>query len=325
MKNLMRVLTVLLAMLLLVGCTEAAPPVEEVTPTEPVIRETEPQETLPFAFTSEQFLKIDGYFDHTPMAECAPLAEGVPYLQVSDPEGQVSVMQGGCCDGEYFYMAVEGSNLEIDGVTYKKAHKIFKVDMKTFETVAVSQLLPLDHANSICYNAKLDRILVANCNDVIADDGLDNTKAVTFVDPDTLTIEKVIYLDFAINAIDYSATHDLYVVGHKGSSASFSVLDANFVELGYYEGHALGLNPQDVGCTDEYIFVGNSGVAGESAGQEVVKVYDWDGTYMGIFRVGNVSEQEAIFEWDDVIYITFYNAPGGRLYRLDMDLSLLEQ
>ena len=324
MKYAICVLTLLLTFLL-VGCDSEAPAVAEPTVTEPVIFQTEPQETLPFSFTSEQFLKIDGYFDHTPMAECAPLADGVPYLQVSDPTNEVSVLQGGCTDGEYFYMAVEGSNLEIDGVTYKKAHKIYKIDCKTLETVAVSQILPLDHANSMCYNSKLDMLLVANCNDVITDDGLDNTKAVTYVNPDTLEIEDVVYLDFAINAIEYSPDHNLYVVGHKGSSAAFSVLDENFVELGYYAGHNLGLNPQDVGCTKDYIFVGNSGVAGASAGQEVVKVYDWDGEYKGIFRVGNVSEQEAIFEWDGVIYITFYNAPGGRIYVLDMDLSLLEQ
>jgi hypothetical protein len=89
-----------------------------------------------------------------------------------------------------------------NGFTYKKAHKIYKIDCKTLETVAVSQLLPLDHANSMCYNSKLDMLVVANCNDVITDDGLDNTKAVTFVNPDTLEIEDVVYLDFAINAIE---------------------------------------------------------------------------------------------------------------------------
>ena len=174
MKYAICVLTLLLTFLL-VGCDSEAPAVAEPTVTEPVIFQTEPQETLPFSFTSEQFLKIDGYFDHTPMAECAPLADGVPYLQVSDPTNEVSVLQGGCTDGEYFYMVVEGSNLEIDGVTYKKAHKIYKIDCKTFETVAVSEILPLDHANSMCYNSKLDMLLVANCNDVITDDGLDTS------------------------------------------------------------------------------------------------------------------------------------------------------
>lgn len=323
-KSLIILLAMLLAMLVLAGCGEEPVVQTQPTETEPVLEETQPEETLPFPFTSEQFLKIKDCLNYAPSAKCLGVKEDGQFLAVKDPDGQVEVMQGGCTDGDYFYFAIEGSNLKIGDTMYGKAHKIFKVDAKTWETVAISELLPLDHANSMCYNGKLDLLLVANCNDVVKNDDLDNTKAVTFIDPDTLEIVDVKYLDIAINAIDYSETYDLYVVGIKGSSAAFAVLDANFVELGYYEGHNLGLAAQDVGCDDDYIFLGNSGVGTAVAGTEIVKVYDWDGEYKGVFRVGYVSEQEAVFAWDGKYYITFFTNPGGRLFELDLDTSLLE-
>lgn len=318
-------LAMLLAMLVFCGCNEEPVAETQPTETEPVqIQETEPEETLPFPFTSEQFLKIKDCLNYAPTAKCLGVKDDGQFCAVKDPDGEVDVMQGGCTDGDYFYFVLEGSNLTIGNTVYSKAHKVFKVDAKTWEIVDYSDLIPLDHGNSMCYNGKLDLLMVANCNDTITTDNLDNTKAITFIDPDTLKVVDVKYIDISINAIDYNETYDLYVVGIKGSAASFAILDSNFVELGYYEGHILGLAAQDVGCDDNYIFVSNSGVGTTLAGMEVVKVYDWDGEYKGVFRIGNVSENEAIFSWNGKYYITFYTSPGGRLYELDLDTSLLE-
>ena len=319
-------LALLMIASLLFGCGNETPvqDQEQIQETEPSVMETEPESTLPFPFTSEQFLKIKNFMNYAPMAKCLGVQPDGQFLYVKDAEMEVDVMQGGCTDGEYFYFAIEGSNLKVGETMYGKAHKIFKVDGKTWEIVAVSERLPLDHANSMTYNSKLNRLIVANCNDVVTTDNLDNKKAITFIDPDTLEITEVKYLDIAINAIEYSETYDLYVVGIKGSSAAFAILDSNFVELGYYDGHDIGLQAQDVGCDDNFIYVGNSGIGTDMSGIEAVKVYNWEGEYRGVFRVGNVSEQEAIFAWDGKLYITFYTAPGGRMYQLDLDTSLLE-
>lgn len=323
-KSFLLILALLLTAAMLFGCGSEPVVQEQPQETEPSVTETEPEETLPFPFTSENFLKIKDCLNYAPTAKCLGVKPDGQFLAVKDAEMDVEVMQGGCTDGDYFYFAIEGSNLKIGETLYGKAHKIFKVDARTWEIAAVSEILPLDHANSMCYNSKLDRLIVANCNDVITTDDLNNTKAITFIDPDTLEITDVKYLNIAINAIDYSDTYDLYVVGIKGSSAAFAILDSNFVELGYYEGHNLGLSAQDVGCDDNYIYIGNSGVGSTSAGMEIVKVYNWDGEYRGVFRVGNVSEQEAVFSWDGKLYITFYTNPGGRMYELDLDTSLLD-
>jgi hypothetical protein len=232
-------------------------------------------------------------------------------------------MQGGCTDGKYMYLLMEGSDVQIDGVTYAKGHVITKVDMTTWQIVARTEPLPLGHGNGMCYNPNLGQLVVSMCND-IADTPEDESRMVAFVDVDTMELAGTRKLDLAIYAIDYNAKRDLYVVGIKGNSAAFAVLDSDFVELGYYPGNVLGLGSQDVDCDDNYIFVGNSGVT-TMPGMEVVKVYDWNGEYVGIFRVDSVSEQEAIFNYDGKYYITFYTGNGGRVYEIEYDFSLLAE
>ena len=232
------------------------------------------------------------------------------------------VMQGGCIGGQYMYLLMEGSTVVLDGELYDKAHVISKVDMSTWEVVAVSEPIPLGHGNGMCYNPNLDALVISMCNDISNTPDVDESKCVAFLDVDTLTVTGTYELDMAINSIDYNAKRDLYVVGIKGNSAAFAILDYNFVELGWYPGNNCNLGSQDVDCDDNYIFVGNSGVA-SMPGMEVVKVYDWNGEYVGIFRVDSVSEQEAIFNSNGDYYITFYTGNGGRVYKINYDFSLL--
>jgi hypothetical protein len=231
-------------------------------------------------------------------------------------------MQGGCTDGKYAYFVLEGSSVLIDGENYSKAHVVSKVDMATWEVVAVSKPMSLGHGNGMCYNPKLGQLVISMCNDVTNTTDLDETKCVAFVDANTLELKEIRQIDLAINAIDYNPQRDLYVVGIKGNSAAFAVLDADFVELGWYPGNNCGLGSQDVDCDDNYIYVGNSGV-GVMPGMEVVKIYDWNGEYLGIFRVDSVSEQEAMFNYNGEYYITFYTGNGGRVFKIDYDFSLL--
>lgn len=289
---------------------------------------TQPKVTYPYDFTSEEFFYIKDCLNYIPTAPLKGVKPDGSFfgLDTYKPEGSEEsfyVMQGGCTDGKYMYLLMEGSDVQIDGATYAKGHVITKVDMTTWQIVARTEPLPLGHGNGMCYNPNLGQLVVSMCND-IADTPEDETRMVAFVDVDTMELAGTRKLDLAIYAIDYNAKRDLYVVGIKGNSAAFAVLDSDFVELGYYPGNVLGLGSQDVDCDDNYIFVGNSGVT-TMPGMEVVKVYDWNGEYVGIFRVDSVSEQEAIFNYDGKYYITFYTGNGGRVYEIEYDFSLLAE
>ena len=192
---------------------------------------------------------------------------------------------------------------------------IFKVDMQTWEVVAQSEELPLHHGNGMGYNSKTNQLIVSH-----------NTGApndISFVDPNTLQITETKTLDFAIYGITYNEEKDWYAVGISGSSA-FAILDSNFVELGYYEGHDVGLANQSINTDGKYLFIGNSGVK-VNPGVEVVKVYDWMGEYKGIFRWDSVSEQEAMISCNGINYITFFTGNGGRVYKANLDLKSLEK
>ena len=60
------------------------------------------------------------------------------------------------------------------------------------------------------------------------------------------------------------------------------------------------------------------------SGTEIVKVYDWDGQYKGIFKAASVSEHKAIFNYGGKYYIGFCTGSGGRVYEIHYDFILLE-
>lgn len=320
MKNSWKcLLIILVTAVFLCGCGDKAPQAQ----TQP----TETEVTYPYDYTSEDFFYIKDCLEYIPSAAVSGAKDDGSFFNLETYRHEATnedfyVMQGGCTDGKYAYLVLEGSTVMIDGENYQKGHVISKVDMSNWQVVAVSEPMSLGHGNGMCYNPGLNQLVIAMCNDVENTTDLDETKCVAIVDADTLELIKVRELDLAINAIDYNPKRDLYVVGIKGNSAAFAVLDADFTELGWYPGNNCGLGSQDVDCDDNYIFVGNSGVS-VMPGMEVVKVYDWNGEYVGIFRVDSVSEQEALFNCNGDYYITFYTGTGGRVYKINYDFSLL--
>ena len=327
MKNSWKLLLILvLTAAVLLGCgtngaEEVTEPEEKGNPfaTEAVV--------YPYDFTSEDFFFVKDCLNYIPTASLSGVTPEGTFFALDtysheSTSGGFYVMQGGCTDGKYAYLLMEGSSVMIDGVTYKKGHMITKVDMATWETVAVSEPMALGHGNGMCYNPNLGQLVISYCNDVETTPDVDESKCVAFVDVNSMEFVGSRELGLSINAIDYNPKRDLYVVGIKGNSAAFAVLDSEFMELGWYPGNNCNLGSQDVDCDDNYIFVGNSGVT-TMPGMEVVKVYDWNGEYVGIFRVDSVSEQEAIFNYNGQYYITFYTGNGGRVYKINYDFSLL--
>ena len=266
----------------------------------------ETEKKAQYEFTDEAFLSMKDFIDYIPRTSLSGVKEDGQYFQLSSV-GDYSVMQGGCTDGEYMYLILENNK--------KKEDIIFKVDMKTWEVVAQSESLPLNHGNGMGYNSKLDTLIVSHNTGAVND--------ISFVDPHTLKITGKKTLDFGIYGITYNEEKDWYAVGISGSPA-FAILDSNFVELGYYEGHNVGLGNQSINTDGKYLYLGNSGVT-TNPGVEVVKVYDWSGEYKGIFRWDSVSEQEAMISCNGVNYVTFYTGNGGRVYKADLDLNSLEK
>lgn len=315
-KRWKKILLFSVAAVLLCGCQstdsdDKKEPVEKVQEEEPEKKLTlggkkETKKKAQYEFTDEAFLSMKDFIDYIPKAMLSGVKEDGQYFQLSSV-GDYSVMQGGCTDGKYMYLILENNK--------KKDCIISKVDMKTWEVVAQTKNLPLNHGNGMGYNSKLDTLIVSHNTGAVND--------ISFVDPHTLKITGKKTLDFGIYGITYNEEKDIYAVGISGSSA-FAILDSNFVELGYYEGHNIGLGNQSINTDGKYLYIGNSGVS-VNPGVEVVKVYDWNGEYKGIFRWDSVSEQEAMISCNGVNYVTFFTGNGGRVYKAELDLKSLEK
>lgn len=316
-KKWKQILAFSLMAVMLCGCQSSDTDVDNDTTKNTATEEATGDETTEdilaskYDFTKESTLKMKNFFEYMPRATVVGVKNGT-FLEVPSKNGYF-VMQGGCTDGIYAYCILEGQNVEVDGTLQSTAHMIFKIDMNTWEIVAESKPLLLGHGNSITYNSKLGQLIVSNYSP--------DPKEITFVDPNTLTIVGNKILNQNITGIAYNATHDQYVVAN--GSAQFSILDAEFNEVAYVEGHHINMGTQDIDCDDNYIYVGNSGVV-SNPGVEVVKIYDWNGEYKGIFRVDSVNEQEAIFNCNGKYYITFYTGNGGRLFEIQYDFDMLD-
>lgn len=313
-KFIKKFFVLMFATMLLSGCgnevatSDNEPEKEETKVVNPFAKQEEEVslEDLPYQPNDEKFLSMRNFFDYLPKAPISGVKEDGEFFTLPNV-GDHTVMQGGCSDGTYMYLVLENNK--------EKTDIISKVDMSTWEIVKQSEVLPLHHGNGMGYNSKTNELYVSH-----------NTgapKKVSIIDPESLTIKETFELPYDIYGIAYNEKRDCYVIGISGKSA-FAVLNTDFVELAYYEGHDLKLANQSVSCDDDYIYVGNSGVA-TNPGMEVIKIYNWMGEYQGIFRVDNVSEQEAFIPINGKHYITFFTGNGGRVYQINLDYSKLAE
>lgn len=256
-----------------------------------------------YNFKDDTVFSIKNYKEYMPLATVSGVHNGT-YAKII-PGDEYDFPQGGCTDGKFVYLAMSGND----------KFRITKVDMSTWEIVDRSEPLFLGHANGMTYNSKTNQIIVAN-------DTEDHYKEIFFMDPDSLTVtgEKTLAMDIA--TIAYNATRDQYVVADNDEQ--FYVLDADFNELLYNEGHYVNLSPQDCDCDENYIYIGNTGVS-KDPGMEATKVYSWDGEYQGIFRMEIQEEHESIFNYDGKYYVAFVIGNGCGIYEIHYDFEWLAE
>ncbi len=289
------------------------------TTTEPVPTTTEqiPATTVPeiYDHTSTDVYQQINWFDKIQTAKMEGVLEGGEYFYIPTTEDLYKVMQGCCTDGQYMYAILEKKNQDVDGET-RSLCRVFKVDLDSWEVVAISEPLKLDHANGATFNTKTNEILVTHYN------YLPNTLSV--VDPETLTITRTVELDYELRGIAYNEEKDQYAVVVK-NSCDIVIYDADFVEQAYYECEDPGLGKQCVSWDGEYLYLSYTGaLKSKTAGSEIICCYDWSGNFCGVFRLNVYIELEGSFHVNGETYISFYNN-GGKFYRLNLDgIELLE-
>ena len=295
-----RAIVMAVVILLLCGCS--APATTAPTTEDP----------YPYDYTDPSFFAIDNCLTYAPKVKLTGVNGGAPFDIKSTKDG-FTVAQGAASDGTYGYFLQAKTNANIGGV-FKEACKIIKVDMRSWEIVMESEPLEVCHGNGMGYNSKTGKLVIAH--------NKPEHQNISIVDPETLQVERVVTIDRAIQSIAYNAQRDQYVVRMSGNW-NFAILDADFNEVSYHEtGVRTPLSSQCMTCDDQYIYMLDSGVT-KMPGFECITVYNWEGKYLGVYRVPSVQETEAIVICGGDYYITFFNGSGTRVYKLEMDYSLL--
>ena len=221
-----------------------------------------------------------------------------------------NIMQGGCSDDTYLYLALESWMVNGKIVSYQDAQqndhcsKIYKIDPKTLEVVQVSDPLPIDHCNDITYNATKDLLVVSHNSP--------NRKHLSYVDPHTLElVETIKDNELEMYGITYNEARDTYVLGISyGFDFAFADGELNVQKV--ITGHVTGWTKQTVSSDDNFIYF-------LQYKQNAVVVYDWEGNYVRTIMLDwSVDEPEALFLLDGEFYMSTYRGSknGGRICKV---------
>lgn len=221
-------------------------------------------------------------------------------------------MQGGVAYGNTGWYIMYDRN--------KSKCKIAKINLKTKKLIKVSPELNISHGNDIAYNSNRKQLVVAH--------GAPNYKLVSFVDPDSLVIQKTVTLTLpkgtpgasdsncsnfsGITAIAYNTNHKMYVARLK-SQGHIVQYDENLNAVKYVR-----LDKKDnylFQCMDsysEYMLVGQS--PGNGGKENIISVYNWDGKYMSRVSLGSTYELENVYHKNGNFYAGFYRSYYKTVY-----------
>ena len=230
--------------------------------------------------------------------------------------------QGGCRVGKYHYQAIiktDKESNEMNNITY-----VVKYDLETKETVMCSELLQLNHANDMTYNAKTNELVIVHHGP--------RTKMLSFMDPETLTVTRTAQLPVSVYSIAYDKVRDMYVVGVAGGqnmrriTADFQYADGRTI---WATESAKHYTTQGIACDEYFIYcvLYDSMHAGATNMQNIITVYDWYGNFVGTInaKVGNI-EPENISVVDGKIFVLAHKSrTGGMIYEVTPTAPVAEK
>jgi len=224
-------------------------------------------------------------------------------LTVKAPDDKSKTVQGGYTDGKYHYQAFiqkdtasnEQNNVDV----------IVKTDLATGEVVKTSGPLPLNHANDITYNPKIDKLVVVHNNP--------NRTKVSYVDPETLEMTETVTIPYSIYSIHYSETYDRYVVGLSGGQ-SFTFLDGNLKRISGTT--AAKPTPRTTGYTTQGVTADDNYIYFVLYNQNVITVYDWDFNFVTLIEMdlGKVEPENLSIVGNDLYVVT--TGGGAAIWRV---------
>ena len=217
--------------------------------------------------------------------------------------GKGKTLQGGCTDGEYAYIC--------SADTKNNKCVITKYNIETWEEVAKSKAVKVDHGNDIAYNKDKDCLVVCHNSP--------NRTLVSLVDKETLEVTETIEIPLEIYSITYNEIKNKYAVGISYTH-DFAILDKNFNVVETIQGaKPESKTKQGMDSDSKYIYFLLST-------PNAISVYDWKGNHYGVFKLNDEAkkfEGEHIFLHNDDLYIG-YNSDKGKIYKSTFEVTYKE-
>ena len=220
-------------------------------------------------------------------------------FEYSGPEN-FRTAQGAATDGKYAYVAMK------DGSGGTEVDKIIKIDMATWEIVAESEILPLDHANDMTYDPEKKQLIVTNMYNCL----------ISLIDPDTLTLIQQPTLPFGTWGIGYIDNASKYTFLASGNMGGVMITDSAFTPISNIPcGDTMGYTGQGMDADANLAYVPLSPNAGKK--DNIIQIYDLTaGEYLGYVTVSTKMESESMFHTNGKQYMHF-NAVGSKIAELE--------
>lgn len=254
--------------------------------------------------------------------------EHIGYVATALAAGSHYVVQGGCTDGTYLYACLEdqkvpaGASKEEWEQYYKRtsAHTtiIAKVDLQTMKPVKMSEPMHLDHSNDMAYNPNTNELVVVHC-------GMeqDRGKILSFIDPETLTLNKTIEYAFEGGyAMAYNASRNVFVTAsgryykmyngtYKNPAGGYWNSLERVMEDKSFPNFSEGHTTQGIDCDDDYIYAvltGDGGDGVSDSGYGYLVITTWEGKLVTTCRIPLPNGETSEIETENIFHIgnTFY-------------------
>ncbi|MBQ9098346.1 MAG: hypothetical protein IJY50_02855 [Clostridia bacterium] len=203
------------------------------------------------------------------------------------------VVQGGCTDGTYWYIALnDGKSSDANSVS-----AVRKYEIATGKLVATFEGLHVAHCNDMTYNP--------DTNEILAVHNAPERKVISVFDADSFTFKRKITLALDIYSISFDPYEQCYWVGIS-YGYNFAKLDLNFKQVGkVYTGQNTGFTKQGMDVDSKYIYF-------LQYKTNCIVVYDKSGSFIRQIDLPQTSyEAENICHVGNVFYISYYQSPGG--------------
>lgn len=306
MKRLLTILTAFAIIACICGCTSDATLSPETTEIPASTKAPEPTETP--ESTPVPVLSTDDITKLTASLQYRATGKEIFTFASADPE--YATIQGGYFNGVKFYIAAVHQNEE----GYEFA-RILVLD-KDGTVLRESEPLPLDHANNITFNTKLNMLVVTHCQS--PDEKYDYY---SMVDPDTFEITETDYLCSPFFAIAYCPEKDMYASGEWGGQ-TLDLWRGDLYQLTSKSVEAPETLSQGMFCDADAIYFVRSSQNGYKA---EIRMYDW---YLRFIRSielelpdGVEPESINIVEGKTYVVGTNWNTRRGVCYILHFDAA----